>query len=58
MRFRQRWALSERYGVKMSIVAAVNAIINHSAEPSETVKELMGRDKKMEVSKTPLDITF
>lgn len=51
-------ALSERYGVEMPIVAAVDAIINHSAEPSETVKELMGRDKKMEVSKTPLDVAF
>lgn len=51
-------ALSERYGVEMPIVAAVDAIINHAANPSETVKELMGRDKKMEVSKTPLDVAF
>lgn len=51
-------ALSERYGVEMPIVAAVDAIINHSAEPSETVNGLMGRDKKMEISKTPLDVAF
>lgn len=51
-------ALSKRYGVEMPIVVAVDAIINHLAEPSETVKELMGREKKMEVSKTPLDIVF
>lgn len=51
-------ALSKRYGVEMPIVTAVDAIINHSANPSETVKELMGRDKKMEVSKTPLDVAF
>lgn len=51
-------ALSRRYGVEMPIVTAVDAIINHSAEPSETVKELMSRDKKMEVSKTPLDVAF
>lgn len=58
MQFRRRWCYSERYGVEMPIVTAVDAIINHSAEPSETVKELMGRDKKMEVSKTPLDVAF
>lgn len=51
-------ALSERYDVEMPIVNAVDAIINHSANPSEIVKELMGRDKKMEVLKTPLDIAF
>lgn len=51
-------ALSERYGVEMPIVTAVDKVINQCAEPSETVKELMGRDKKMEVSKMPLDLAF
>lgn len=51
-------ALSERYGVEMPIVAAVDAIINHSANPLETVKALMGRNKRMEVEKTALELTF
>lgn len=51
-------ALSEKYGVEMPIVDAVDAIINHSSEPSEIVKELMGRNKKMEVEKTALEIAF
>lgn len=50
--------LSKEYGVEMPIVDAVDAIINHSADPSETVKNLMGREKKMEVSKTLLDAAF
>lgn len=51
-------ALSGRYGVEMPITKAVDAIINRFADPSETVGELMGRDKKMECSKTPLDVAF
>lgn len=51
-------ALSERYGVELPIVTAVDAIISHSANPLETVKELMGRNKRMEVEKTALEITF
>lgn len=50
--------LSKRYRVEMPIVAAVDAIINHAASPSETVKKLMGRDKKMEVPKTSLEMAF
>ena len=50
--------LSKRYEVEMPIVTAVDAIINHAANPSETVRELMGRDKKMEVPKTSLEIAF
>ena len=51
-------ALSKQYDVEMPIVTAVDVIINHFAEPSETIKELMGRDKNMEVSKTLLDLAF
>ena len=51
-------ALSERYGVEMPIVTAANAIINHFADPSEIVKELMERDRKMEVPKTPSATAF
>jgi len=50
--------LSKRYEVEMPIVTAVDAIISHAANPSETVRELMGRDKKMEVPKTSLEIAF
>ena len=40
--------LSERYGVEMPIVEAVDSIINGGATPAEAVRELMGRDKKRE----------
>lgn len=41
--------LSEKYGIEMPIVEAVDAIVNRGARPDETVKELMGRDKKDEL---------
>lgn len=44
--------LKDRYGVEMPIVEAVNAIVNRGAEPMDTVRQLMGRDKKPEVSIT------
>lgn len=50
--------LSKKYDVEMPIIDAVDAVINHSFDPAGTVKELMGRNKKMEVAKTPLDIVF
>ena len=42
-------ALKEAYGVEMPIVEAVNAVVNQGADPRETVKELMMRDKKPEM---------
>jgi glycerol-3-phosphate cytidylyltransferase len=51
-------SLSQQYDVEMPIVSAVDAIINHAADPSDMVKKLMSRDKKMEGSKSPLDVAF
>ena len=41
--------LAEKYSVEMPIVEAVNAIVNLGADPMETVRMLMGRDKKPEL---------
>ena len=41
--------LKETYGVEMPIVEAVNAVVNQGADPRETVRELMTRDKKPEM---------
>ena len=40
--------LSKRYGVEMPIVEAVDAIVNHGADPRDVVGQLMGRRKKDE----------
>lgn len=50
--------LSAKYGIEMPIVFAVNDVINNGADPATTVAKLMGRDKKSETTKTPLDISF
>ena len=41
--------LKEKYGVKMPIVKAVDALVNGGAAPAETVQMLMGRDQKPEL---------
>ena len=41
--------LKETYGVELPIVEAVNAIVNQAADPMETVRGLMSRDKKPEL---------
>lgn len=41
--------LAQRYRVEMPIVAAVDAVVNHGADPREAVTALMNRDKKMEL---------
>lgn len=51
-------ALSKRYGVEMPITSAVNAVIQGEADPAATVKALMCRDKKTELTKSILDIDF
>lgn len=48
--------MSEKYNVEMPIVRAVDAVINHGADPAETVHMLMGRKKKTELSRAPLDV--
>ena len=50
--------LSEKYEVEMPIVAAVDAIINHRADPKNAVRELMGRDSKTELPKPVLDLNY
>lgn len=50
--------LSEKYGVEMPIVEAVNAIVSLGAAPMDTVKMLMGRDKKPELPPTALNNTY
>lgn len=47
-----------RFGVEMPIIEAVNRVINEGADPRETVRELMVRDKKTELSKSALEMSF
>ena len=50
--------LKKRYGQDMPIIAAVDAVINDNADPGETVRGLMSREKRNEISKPVLDINF
>ena len=50
--------LAKKYDVEMPIVTAVDAIINHGANPKNAVKELMGRDSKTELPKPILDLNY
>ncbi len=40
--------LSEKYGVDLPIISAVDAIVNHGANPSDVVEALMTREYKIE----------
>lgn len=51
-------SLAEKYEVDMPIVRAVDDIVNHKADPKLVVSKLMGRIKKTELTKTPLEIEF
>ena len=51
-------ALADKYNVDMPILRAVDAIINHNANPKTVVAKLMGRVKKTELSKPPLEMEF
>lgn len=42
--------LAEIHGVDMPIVEAINAVVNEGADPKQTVRELMQRDKKPELT--------
>ena len=42
--------MSKQYDVEMPIVKAVDAVINHGADPAETVHQLMVREKKTELT--------
>lgn len=50
--------LSKLYGVELPIISAVDAVINHAADPAQTVANLMQRKKKTELTKSALDINF
>lgn len=50
--------LAERHGVDMPIIKAVDAVINHGANPKDAVRDLMGRDTKTELPKPVLDLNF
>ncbi len=50
--------LATKYGVEMPIVEAVNAVVNEDADVKETVGDLMQRDKKSELPKSALDLSF
>lgn len=50
--------LAERYDVDMPIIAAVNSVVNEGADPGQTVRRLMTRDRKTELPKSLLDISF
>ena len=51
-------AMSKEYNVEMPIVAAVDAVINHGADPGDTVTKLMGRKKKTELTRPVLDMNY
>ncbi len=42
--------LAKIHGVDMPIVEAINAVVNEGADPKQTVRELMQRDKKPELT--------
>lgn len=50
--------LAERYQVELPIIEAVNAIVNKGADPERIVRELMGRDKRIELTKSALEATY
>lgn len=50
--------LSRQCGVELPIISAVDAVINHNADPAKTVAALMQREKKTELTKSELDIHF
>lgn len=50
--------LSKQYGVELPIISAVDAVINHDADPAEAVAALMQREKKTELTKSVQEIHF
>ncbi|MDO4484666.1 MAG: NAD(P)H-dependent glycerol-3-phosphate dehydrogenase [Clostridia bacterium] len=41
--------LAEKYQVEIPLIAAVDAVVNHDADPAATVQKLMARDKRNEL---------
>ncbi len=50
--------LARKYDVEMPIIEAIDQVINHGKDPSEAVRELMGRDTKAELTKPDVDPVF
>lgn len=50
--------LSEIFYIEVPIISGVDAIVNKGADPAQTVKQLMNRDKKAETTKSMLEINF
>ena len=50
--------LSAKYDVEMPITAAVDAVINHGADPKEAVRGLMGRSMKTELPKPVFNYNY
>ena len=51
-------AMAKEYNVEMPIIAAVDAIINNGADPAESVRKLMSRKSKTELTKPILDMNY
>lgn len=41
--------LAEKYGVEMPLATAVNAVVNHGADPKDAVAKLMQREQTTEM---------
>ena len=50
--------LGKVYHVELPLCEAVNKIVNEGADPAKIVLELMTRDRKTELPKSALDLTF
>lgn len=50
--------LSKRYGVDMPLIAAINAVVNHGADPADTVRQLMSRHKTTELDRPMTDVIY
>lgn len=50
--------LAKRNNVEIPIINAVNEVVNHGANPKQTVNALMNRDRKTELTRSILDINY
>ena len=50
--------LAKRNNVEIPIINAVNEVVNHNANPKQTVNALMNRDRKTELTRSILDINY
>jgi len=50
--------LAKRNNVEIPIINAVNEVVNHGADPKQTVNALMNRDRKTELTRSILDINY